>query len=166
MYDMVDPLPGALRLRMPGFVTAWSIVDLVMTSLRTLELPFITAALLLMGSCMKECSFCTSGLRLALYLELGFASAITFFGLMGNSAMICRRHWSLGFSLISHLLTLASFGILVWQAVMICRGLSQMTLAIVLVSVSLFILLRTALLVFNFIAFFKAKAFFLERDGF
>ena len=51
MFEMVDPLPGALRLKMPRFVIAWSIVDLVLCSLRALELPFLIAALILMERC-------------------------------------------------------------------------------------------------------------------
>ena len=35
MYDMIDPLPGAFRLKMPSFTVAWSVVDLVMEVRRT-----------------------------------------------------------------------------------------------------------------------------------
>ena len=167
MHDMVDPLPGALKLPMPQFVTAWSIVDLVMVSLRTLEIPFIVAALLLIGRCQTDQNaVCTAGVRLALWLEFGMVSAITLLGMTGNIAMLCRRHWALWFSLGSHLVTLVSYGILVWQAVILSKGFERLAFIIAIIAVTLFIMLRCALLVFNFIAFFKAKAFFRERDGY
>ena len=167
MYEMVDPLPGALKLPMPQFVTAWSIVDLVMVSLRTLELPFIAAALLLIGSCQNEQNISViAGCRLILWLELGMASAIAVLGLTGNIAMLCRRHWALWFTLGSHFVTLVSYGILVWQALIFFKGFSPLAFAVAIISVALFIMLRSALLVFNFISFFKAKAFYRERDGY
>ena len=167
MYDMVDPLPGALKLPMPQFVTAWSIVDLVMVSLRALEIPFIVAALFLIGRCQTDQNAaCIAGIRLVLWLEFGMASAITLLGMTGNISMLCHRHWALWFSLGSHIVTLASYGILVWQALIIFKGFELLPFTIAIISVTLFIMFRCALLVFNFIAFFKAKAFFRERDGY
>lgn len=167
MYEMVDPLPGALKLPMPQFVTAWSIVDLVMVALRTLELPFIVAALLLIGRCQNEqnAALIADG-RLILWLEFGMVSAIALLGLTGNIAMLCRRHWALWFTLGSHIVTLVSYGILVWQALIFFKGLSVLAFSVAIISVTIFIMLRSALLVFNFIGFFKAKAFFRERDGY
>ena len=167
MYDMVDPLPGALKLPMPKFVTAWTIVDLVMVALRTLELPFIVAALFLIGYCQNEqnVSF-IAGCRLILWLEFGMTAAIALFGLTGNIAMLCHRHWALWFTLVSHLITLASYGILVWQTLIFFKGFQLLAFTIAIISVTLFIMLRSALLVFNVISFFKAKAFFRERDGY
>ena len=167
MYEMVDPLPGALKLPMPQFVIAWSIVDLVMASVRTFELPFIAAALLFIGQYQTDQNLAfIAACRLILWLELGMAAAIGVLGLTGNIAMLCRRHWALWFTLASHAATLVSYGVLVWQAVMFFKGYSPLAFTVAIISVSLFIMLRSALLVFNVISFFKAKAFFRERDGY
>ena len=167
MYEMVDPLPGALKLPMPQFVTAWSIVDLVMVALRTMELPFIAAALLLIGSLQNEQNIAfIAGCRLILWLELGIASAIALLGLTGNIAMLCRRHWALWFTLGSHIVTFVSYGIFIWQVLIFFKGFTPLAFVVAIISASLFVMLRSALLVFNCIGFFKAKAFFRERDGY
>ena len=170
MFEMVDPLPGALRLKMPRFVIAWSIVDLVLCSLRALELPFLIAALILMESCgcsaPDKCIVTRGGLSLILWLELGSACAVAVTGLAGNIGMLCRRHWSLYFCFAALLFTLASYGIMVWQTLLCFKGSATLVFVIAIIAVLLFIMLRTALLVFNTISLFKAKHFFKERDGY
>ena len=91
MFEMVDPFPGALRLKMPRFVIAWSIVDLVLCSLRALELPFLIAALILMERCgcaaPDKCPV-AHGLSLILWLELASAGAVAVTGLACSTLRI------------------------------------------------------------------------------
>ena len=167
MFEMVDPLPGALKLKRPRFVIAWSIVDLVMSALRTLELPFVIAALFLLGRCeTPQNELCISGCRLILWLEFSSVIAIGLAGLTGNIAMLCRRRWAQYVCFISSVLTLASFGILVWQALIFFKGSSILVFSIAIIAVTVFIMIRTALLVFNLLSLFKARLFFRERDGY
>lgn len=167
MFEMVDPLPGALKLRMSKFVIGWSIVDLVMTALRTLELPFILAAFFLLGRfATPENGALLDNVRLILYLEAALVSALSLTGLMGNIGLLCRRHWALWCCLLSNILTIAGYALLVYQALLVGKFTSLLTFSIIMASVTLFILFRCALVVFNFIHFFKAKAFFRERDGY
>ena len=167
MFEMVDPLPGALRLKMPGFVIAWRIVDLVLCALRTLELPFIILLLVLLGDVQnsRQALF-VADCRLVLWLEFGFATAISAVGLTGNIAMLCRRNWSQYFCFVSALITLVNFGIAVWQTMLLCRTGSPELLCFAIIAITLFIMLRTAFLVFDLIALFKARRFFKERDGY
>ena len=169
MFEMVDPLPGALRLKMPRFVVAWSIVDLVLCSLRTLEIPFLVAALILVESC--NCSapdkcVVSHGLSLILWLELGSVCAIGATGLPGNIGMLCRRNWAQYFCFGSIVFTLASYGIMVWQTLVYAGKFTALYFAIAVIGALLLIMLRTALLVFNIISVLKARQFFKERDGF
>lgn len=167
MFEMVDPLPGALKLKMPGFVVAWSIVDLVMCALRTLELPFIVAALFLIGRHeTAQNAALISGYRLALWLEFSMVIAIALTGLTGNIAMLCRRNWSQYFCFLSAFLTLVSYGILIWQVCICFKASSLFSLSMAIIGVTLFIMLRTALLVFDLISICKARLFFRERDGY
>ena len=167
MFEMVDPLPGALRLKMPRFVTAWTIVDLVMCSLRTLELPFIVAALFLLGRCeAPQNELCITGCRLILWLEFSSVLAIALTGLTGNIAMLCRRHWAQYFCFFCALLTLVNFGIMVWQTLICFKGSPTLTFSIAVIAVTLVIMLRTALLVFNLLSLVRARLFFKERDGY
>ena len=163
MYDMIDPLPGALRLKMPSFTVAWTIVDVVMVSLRALEFPFLLAALLLLE---MEPAAMRSRLILVIALELATVVLIAVFGLIGDIALLCRRHWSLWFCFTSVIFTLLSYGILIWQSVLLYSGRSAMVLSCLIIGVTLFIMLRTALLVFNVISLCKAVGFFRERDGY
>ena len=165
MYDMIDPLPGAFRLKMPSFTVAWSIVDLVMVSLRMLELPFLLAALLLLDVA-NEPATVRNRLYLIIALELASVVLIGVSGLIGNIALLCRRHWSLWFCLTSSFFTLLSYGILIWQAVLCNFTGSAMVLCWIIIGVTLFIMFRTALLVINLISLWKAAKFFRERDGF
>jgi len=165
MYDMIDPLPGAFRLKMPSFTVAWSIVDLVMVSLRLLELPFLLAALLLLDVA-NEPATVRNRLYLIIALELASVVLIGVSGLIGNIALLCRRHWSLWFCLGSSFFTLLSYGILIWQAVLCNFTGSAMVLCWIIIGVTLFIMFRTALLVINLISLWKAARFFRERDGF
>lgn len=167
MFEMVDPLPGALKLRMSKFVIGWSIVDLVMAGLRTLELPFIIAAFFLFDRfTTPENAALLAHIRLALLVELVLVCFLSFTGLMGNIALLCRRHWALPYCFFSNALTMAGYGILVWQALLIGKTTSLLTFCILLASAVLIVLCRCALMVFNFILYFKAKAFFKERDGY
>ena len=169
MFEMVDPLPGALRLKMPRFVIAWSIVDLVLCSLRALELPFLIAALILMERCgcaaPDKCPV-THSLSLILWLEVASAGAVAVTGLAGNIGMLCRRRWALYFCSVTLLLTLASYGIMMWQTLLCAKGSEPFVFVIALIAALLFIMLRMALLVFNTISLFKARHFFKERDGY
>ena len=165
MYDMIDPLPGAFRLKMPSFTVAWTVVDLVMVSLRALELPFLLAALLLLDVAHEPANV-RNRLYLIIALELASVILIGVSGLIGNISLLCRRHWSLGFCLASALFTLLSYGILVWQAVLCNFTGSAMVLCWIIIGVTLFIMFRTALLVFNLISLWKAVKFFRERDGY
>ena len=165
MYDMIDPLPGAFRLKMPSFTVAWTVVDLVMVSLRMLELPFLLAALLLLDVA-NEPAAVRNRLYLIIALELASVVLIGVSGLIGNIALLCRRHWSLWFCLASSFFTLLSYGILVWQAVLCSFTGSAMILCWIIIGVTLFIMFRTALLIINLISLWKAARFFRERDGF
>ena len=165
MYDMIDPLPGAFRLKMPSFTVAWTVVDLVMVSLRVLELPFLLAALLLLDVAHEPVSV-RNRLYLIIALELASVVLIGVSGLIGNIALLCRRHWSLWFCLVSSLFTLLSYGILIWQAVLCNFTGSAMILCWIIIGVTLFIMFRTGLLVFNLISLWKAVKFFRERDGY
>ena len=165
MYDMIDPLPGAFRLKMPSFTVAWTVVDLVMVSLRALELPFLLAALLLLDVAHEPANV-RNRLYLIIALELASVILIGVSGLIGNIALLCRRHWSLGFCLASSLFTLLSYGILVWQAVLCNFTGSAMVLCWIIIGVTLFIMFRTALLIFDLISLWKAVKFFRERDGY
>ena len=167
MFEMVDPLPGALKLRMSKFGVGWSIVDLVMTSLRTLELPFIIAAFLLIGRwATPENGALIANVRLVLLEELLLVCALSLTGLLGNIGLLCRRRWALWSCLYCNILTVAGYALLVWQAILIGKFTSLLTFCIIMAAVALVILCRCALMVFNVILFFKAKAFFRERDGY
>ena len=167
MFEMVDPLPGALRLKMPGFIIAWRIVDLVLCALRTLELPFIILLLFLLDDVRdsREALFVADS-RLVLWLEFGFVIAISAVGLTGNIAMLCRRNWSQYFCFASALITLVNFGIFVWQTMLLFGSEPPEILCFAIIAVTLFIMLRTAFLVFDLISIFKARSFFKERDGY
>ena len=165
MYDMIDPLPGAFRLKMPSFTVAWTVVDLVMVSLRVLEVPFLLASLLLLDVAHEPANV-RNRLYLIIALELASVVLIGVSGLIGNIALLCRRHWSLWFCLASCLFTLLSYGILVWQAVLCNFTGSAMVLCWIIIGVTLFIMFRTALLVFDLISLWKAAKFFRERDGY
>ena len=167
MFEMVDPLPGALKLRMSKFVIGWSIVDLVMTGLRTLELPFIIAAFFLLDRfTTPENGALIAHIRQALWVELLLVCVLSFTGLMGNIGLLCRRHRALYYCFFSNALTMAGYVILLWQALLIGQTTSLLTFCILLAAAVLVILCRCALMVFNFILYFKAKAFFKERDGY
>ena len=165
MYDMIDPLPGAFRLKMPSFTVAWTVVDLVMVSLRVLEVPFLLASLLLLDVAHEPANV-RNRLYLIIALELASVILIGVSGLIGNISLLCRRHWSLWFCLVSAFFTLLSYGILVWQAVLCNFTGSAMVLCWIVIGVTLFIMFRTALLVFNLISLWKAAKFFRERDGY
>lgn len=160
MYDMIDPLPGALKLKMPGFSVAWTIVDLVMVSLRTLELPFIIAFLVFSGAGGNR------ALQYVLFAELICVLLISFAGLTGNIAMLCRRHWALRFCIASSLFTLFSYIVMIWQLMMLYHGRSLVLLCSMIIGAVMFIMFRSALLVFNIISIVKAARFFKERDGY
>ena len=167
MFEMVDPLPGAFRLKMPRFVIAWSIIDLVMTALRTLELPFIIAALFLIGRHQFSADpSLIAGWKLVLWLEFSIVTAISVTGLAGNICMLCRRNFAQYICLLSALFTLVSYGFLVWQTLILFNRSSVPFFCIAIIAVTLIIMLRTALLVFNLLSIFKARSFFKERDGY
>ena len=166
MFEMVDPLPGALRLKMPRFVIAWSIVDLVLCSLRAVELPFLIALLFLLDCDCGKCAIHTGKYHLILWLEIASVIAIALTGITGNIAMLCRRNWAQYFCFGSALLTLCSYGVLVWQTLLFFRGGSPLAFIITMIAVTLFIMIRMALLVFDLLSIFKARLFFLERDGY
>ncbi|MBR2373146.1 MAG: hypothetical protein IKA87_02840 [Lentisphaeria bacterium] len=160
MYDMIDPLPGALKLKMPNFTVAWTIVDLVMVALRTLELPFIVFFLIFVGKSGN------AAFMWALIAELISVVLIAAAGLTGNIAMLCRRRWAVGICAVSAFFTFLSYAVLVWQLLVVYRSTSLLVLCCVIAGAAIFIMLRTALLVFNVISLVKARAFFRERDGF
>lgn len=167
MFEMVDPLPGALKLKMPGFVIAWSIVDLVMCALRTLEIPFVIAALFLIGRFEEtQSAVYVSGCRLILWLEFSTVIAISLMGLTGNIAMLCRRHWAMYFCWIASFLTLISYGVLVWQVMIFFNKATFAVFSMAIIAVTVLIMLRIALLVFNILSIFRARLFFRERDGY
>ena len=167
MFEMVDPLPGAFRLKMPGFVVAWSIIDLVMTALRTLELPFIIAGLFLIDRYQPAADpVSAAGIRLALWLGFAIVIAISAAGLAGNICMLCRRNFAQYLCLSAAFFTLAGYGILVWQTFIFFSSSPVPVFIISIIAVTLFIMLRSALLVFNFLSIFKARSFFKERDGY
>lgn len=167
MFEMVDPLPGALRLKMPRFVIAWSIVDLVMSALRALELPFIVAALCLIGrhATAQNAEFISS-CRLILWLEFAMVTAVAVTGLAGNISMLCRRNFAQYLCMLSSFFTAVSYGVLVWQTLLFFNKSAVFTFCIAIIGVTLFIMLRVALLVFNLLSIFKARLFFRERDGY
>ena len=167
MFEMVDPLPGALKLKMPRFVIAWTIVDLVMCSLRTLELPFVVTALFLLNCHDPDIGPARlASLRLIFWLELGSVLAIVLSGLPGNIAMLCRRRCAQYFGLICSFMTLVSYGIVVWQMLIFLGPCSFFALSMGVIAVTLFIMMRIALLVFNLLSLFRARLFFKERDGY
>ena len=166
MFEMVDPLPGALRLKMPRFVIAWSIVDLVLCSLRAVELPFLIALLFLLDCDCGKCFLHTGKYHLILWLEIASVIAIALTGITGNIAMLCRRNWAQYFCFASAVLTLLSYGVLVWQTLLFFKGGPPLVFIITMIAVTIFIMIRIALQVFDLISIFKARHFFLERDGY
>ena len=64
------------------------------------------------------------------------------------------------------MLTLLSYGVLVWQTLLFFKGGALLAFIITMIAVTIFIMIRIALQVFDLISIFKARHFFLERDGY
>jgi ABC-type phosphate/phosphonate transport system permease subunit len=92
--------------------------------------------------------------------------AIALTGITGNIAMLCRRNWAQYFCFASAVLTLLSYGVLVWQTLLFFKGGPPLVFIITMIAVTIFIMIRIALQVFDLISIFKARHFFLERDGY